>query len=179
MRNVATELNKLYKIPLNSFVLAVQNFHARDITSQYELDTMLLDVLGKPIVTANLRELQVMAGYIVQEAVRFHVQGIPAEPDMVIEQATSRTKAYFQTHPWDKAKEVIEHGEVTTDFIPDRKHRAPRGSGMSKKDRAIALYSHHREKSRQELIKLFVDELGLTPPGASTYVHNVQKGLWK
>lgn len=180
MRNVATELNKLYKIPLNSFVQAVKVFHDRDITSQYELDTLILDVVGKPVHTANLRELQVMAGYIVQEAVRFHVQGIPAEPDLVIEQAELRTKAYFETRSWDKPKVVVmPEGVSAEDFIPDRKHRAPRGSGMSKKDRSVALYSQHREKSRQELIKLFVDELGLTPAGASTYVHNCQKGIWK
>ena len=43
------------------------------------------------------------------------------------------------------------------------------GNGTSKKDRALAIKAANPDASRKELIQLFVEQLNMTPAGASTY----------
>jgi hypothetical protein len=179
MKNVALELNKLYKIDISSFTRAAYQFLDMGIDDQYRLESFMLDVLGDVVPCKNEVEMQKFVGYVVQEAVRNHIQNEPTDPVTVIKAAKQKTEQYFIKNPWTQPKAVAVAAHVDTSFIPDRKHRAPRGSGMSKKERSVALYKQHADKSRQELIRIFVEELGLTPPGASTYVHNCKSGLWK
>ncbi len=46
---------------------------------------------------------------------------------------------------------------------------ATQGNGQSKKDRALALKAANPNATRKELIQMFVEQLGMTPAGASTY----------
>lgn len=57
----------------------------------------------------------------------------------------------------------------TTNTTPVKRKPANKGKAGSKKDRAIALYKENKEKSRKEIIELFVSQLGMTTAGASTY----------
>ena len=179
-KNVALELNKLYKIDLMSFTRAAHQFMDMGYDSQYQLETLMMDVLGDIVPCKNVLEMQKFVGYVVQEAVRNHMLNDPTDPATIIQIAKQRTEKYFIQNPWTQPKAVVlPEGMVAADFVPDRKHRAPKGSGMSKKDRSVALYKQHAGKPRKELIDIFVRELGLTPPGASTYVHNCKSGQWK
>lgn len=178
MKNVALELNKRYKLSLSSFTQAAREFQARGIGGTYDFDTFMVEVLGEVVPTKHAREAEVMAGYIVQESVRNHLLGAATDPHSIIAKATEMTTNYFVNHPWDLPKEIVavDGGEI---FVPTRAKRAPKGSGKSKKELAIQMYNANRDKSRPELLAMFVKELGMTPPGASTYVHNCQRGLWK
>lgn len=179
MKNVAQELQKLYKIDLTSFTRAANQFLGMGIDDAYRLDSFMMDVLGDIVPTKNTFEQQKFVAYVVQEAVRNHILKEPTDPATVIAAAKAMTEKYFIKNPWSQPKVIVRPEGVGEDFIPDRKHRAPRGSGMSKKDRSVALYKQHAGKPRKELIDIFVKELGLTPPGASTYVHNCKSGQWK
>ena len=53
--------------------------------------------------------------------------------------------------------------------VPTPVEQAASGNGTSKKDRALALKAAHPDVSRKELIQMFVEQLGMTPAGASTY----------
>lgn len=50
------------------------------------------------------------------------------------------------------------------------------GAG-TKMERAIDIYKAMPGASRQQLISAFVDQLGMTPAGASTYAYNVKKAV--
>ena len=47
--------------------------------------------------------------------------------------------------------------------------------GPSKLDMVVDLYAKHQEKSRKECIALIVEEIGMTPAGASTYYSLAKK----
>lgn len=180
MKNVALELNKLYKIDLGSFTRAANQFLSMGYDDQHRLQTIMMDVLGDIIPCRDEVEMQKFVGYVVQEAVRNHILQEPTDPATIIKAAREKTDKFFVKQPWTAPKPVVVPvGIDPTTFVPDRKHRAPKGSGLSKKERSVALYKEHAGKSRKELIDIFVKELGLTPPGASTYVHNCKSGLWK
>ena len=54
--------------------------------------------------------------------------------------------------------------------------RAPKVKGQpSKKELAIQLYMASSHLPRQELVKLFMDNLSMSKAGATTYVYNVMK----
>jgi len=53
--------------------------------------------------------------------------------------------------------------DVPTPIVPAA------SSGTSKKDRALAIKAANPEASRKALIQMFVEQLGMTPAGASTY----------
>lgn len=178
MKDVIGELVRR-KIPVNSYIAAYNEFSNSGITSQYLLDDFLIEVVGGTVETKTLDQLIVIAGYAVQESVRQHMQGIvPIAADILL-LAQEKCRQFYLANPHldPEAKQIVlPEGE---EFVPDRKHRAPRGSGQSKKERCIAVYNKYKDKTRKELIPIFVAELGLTPAGASTYVHNCQKGIWK
>lgn len=48
-------------------------------------------------------------------------------------------------------------------------------TGSTKRDRALAVYRSHRNKTRAEIISMFIGEVGLTPAGAATYYQNFKK----
>lgn len=180
MKNVALELQKLYKLDITSFTRAAYQFIELGIDDSYRIESFMMDVLGDVVPCKNTHEQTKFAAYIVQEAVRNHLQGEPTDPVSVIAAAKRMTEKYFINNPWSQPKVItMPEGFESDGFVPDRKHRAPKGSGMSKKERSVALYKQHEGKARKELIDIFVKELGLTPPGASTYVHNCKSGLWK
>lgn len=52
----------------------------------------------------------------------------------------------------------------------DKKEKAP-----SKAERARQIYAAAEDKSRAAITKIFVDQLGLTAAGASTYMQNCKK----
>lgn len=179
-KNVALELQRLYKLDITSCTRAAYQFMDKGFDDQYRLESVMVDVLGDIVPCKNVFEMQKFVAYVVQESVRNHIQQQPTDPATVIAAAKAATEKYFIKNPWSQPKQVVvPEGFESEGFVPTRKQRAPKGSGMSKKERSVALYKQHAGKPRKELVDIFVKELGLTPPGASTYVHNCKSGLWK
>lgn len=72
-----------------------------------------------------------------------------------------------ETVPVRKVDDAVVKTAATT-----TKKKLEAGSKIAQ---AVELYKNNREASRQELINLFVDKLGMTPAGASTYASQVKK----
>lgn len=49
--------------------------------------------------------------------------------------------------------------------------------GVSKADQALEIVRQNPKAARKELIQMFVDQLGMSIAGASTYVYNAKKKL--
>lgn len=60
----------------------------------------------------------------------------------------------------------------------EKPHPVLKVEGKSKRELAMEIYARMSGSSRHEVIQAFVNELGMTPAGASTYYQNC-KTLWK
>ena len=179
-----------YKIPTKSVGDAVR-FITKTFANHYNtknkigFEDMVEKLTGQVYKAKHAKEAEMMFGYVVQVAVSIHVAGFIATGPQVLMEAEQKVAAYFAKNPWAEAAsetapiEVID-GVITPASTAQSTGRGKR-SGPSKKDQCIALFNKdgNKDKARKELIEIFVKELGLTPAGASTYVHNCQKAIWK
>lgn len=80
--------------------------------------------------------------------------------------------------PADPAK-VKKAAEKVAKAKAERAPKAPKApkaeKGPSKKDQVIALRIAHPEATRKEAIAMMVEQIGMTPAGASTYYQSVWK----
>lgn len=51
------------------------------------------------------------------------------------------------------------------------------GDGPSRQDQVVAIVKANPKSTRKELIQMVVDQIGMTPAGASTYIYNAQQLL--
>lgn len=178
---------KEYGIPTKSVGEAVRYAtttyaHLYNNKHKVGFEDMIEKLLGKPVVTKHAKEAEMLFGYIVQVAVSMHTAGFVTTAEQVHMEAEQKVVAYFVKNPWVMTTPtisdiVIKDGvEVATTSAGPKKRVGP-----SKKDQCIALFAKdgNKDKTRKELIEIFVKELDLTPAGASTYVHNCQKAIWK
>ena len=172
---------KLLKIDTSSFSAA-----QRDITARFKMGTqvayedLILDLVCEPLGAESTKEAEMLFCYLVQETVRQYNLGNLIEKDEAIAIARQRTNEFIAKNPWAIVKDVpqvtvVEGVEVSTPTVA----RVKRGSGGSKKDRCLALYRANPTLDRKAFIALFMKELGLSIPGATTYVYNCMKGVWK
>lgn len=180
---------KEYGIPTKSVGEAVRTItkmyaHLYNDKHKVGFEDMIEKLLGKPVVTKHAKEAELLFGYVVQVAVSMHTAGFIATAEQVHMEAEQKVAAYFVKNPWVVTastigdiviKDGVELGVTSTPT------RGTKRVGPSKKDQCIALFAKdgNKDRSRKELIEIFVKELGLTPAGASTYVHNCQKAIWK
>lgn len=177
---VIENIRKL-KIDTSSFVAA-----SRDVTEVYkmhskqEYEDLILDLVMQPLSPTSLKEAELLFGYLVQETVRLFNAGVSIEKDEAIALARAKTADFMLRNPWlDQV--VIEAKEAANlaAGIHTKAISIKRGSGGSKKDKCIALYRSNATMDRKQYIELFVAQLGLSVPGATTYVYNCMKGIWK
>lgn len=115
--------------------------------------------------------------YLVQETVRRSLNTDKLDMDELFELATARANKYIRTNPW-----IFVESETEPKLDAAGNPKPKKGA---KKEQAIALYkkmvneNNGNHPSRQNAIKRFVDEVGMTPAGASTYVANCKKNFGK
>lgn len=146
-------------------------------------EDMVEKLTGQSYVAKHAKEAELMFGYVVQVAVSMHGAGFIATGPQVMMEAEQKVAVYFTKNPWvittSETAPVEITGVITPGVTPPASTK--KRSGPSKKDQCVALFNKgdNNTKTRKELIAIFVSELGLTPAGASTYVHNCQKAIWK
>lgn len=74
----------------------------------------------------------------------------------------------------DGTFEVVKPGNVKCVPAPTVTTTVAAKSG-TKFERAVDIYRNMKDNTRQKLIKAFVDQLEMTPAGASTYAAKVRK----
>lgn len=147
---------------------------------QYEL--LVKDLTDVDYKAAHEKEAQLVANYLVIDSVKDHTNGISHLPTDALIIAKQKAADFLTKNGWVMATTETEATvDEVTGVITNPTAAPKKRSGPSKKDQSVALYNEgdHKTKTRKELIEIFVARLGLTPAGASTYVHNCQKGIWK
>lgn len=151
------------------------NFSGR---GQQGYEDMILDLVFEPSHAQSGKEAELLFSYIVYEAVRIHHAGGDTDKSVIVPLAREKTREFLVKNPWAVPAPVITTEVVDGEVITTIRPKSKRG-GISKKDLCMPLYEKNKDKSRKELIAIFVAELGLTAGGASTYVHNCKNNGWK
>lgn len=169
----ALEVLREYDIDTSSANLAVVSIRNKNWTSarQYEaaIRELVPDVNGLDCTDYHLTRLTF--GYLVQ--------GIVASGDLLTDTfmiAKTKAETLLRTHSWIRAQQ----GDTTSEPAEGVEVKADNGSVKRKKgaklEHARQLYLKHCDKlPKDEIIKLFVDEVGLTPLGASSYYYVFKK----
>lgn len=179
---------KQLDIPVTS-ALAAANY-IRDkmapkmVGNKRPFDSLIKLVTEQNVATSTAKEAELIFSYVVYEAVSHHVKKEFKTIDETITVAKQKADKLMTTmgcnNPNSNFKAPVEE---TTPGAPVTKQRIARGSGQSKKDRCLALYKEKIELPEfkdqpKKMIELFMNEFGLSKPGATTYEYNCRKGIW-
>lgn len=175
--NTMIESIRELKIPVHSHIRAVQAFNDRvrdGVMSNESVALLLQRMVGENAQPLSGEYARIQVAYLIQEAVRNHIEGHEVAPMELYNRATAQAQIYIETHPWVFAEKeqqelVAMDGEITI----KPKTRSKKGA---KQDQAAQLYRENRDKLTQnEMIQLFMDKLNMTIAGARTYVYNNKK----
>jgi hypothetical protein len=178
-------------IPTKSFTDAA--YHVRDNQTvkaagiKSNFDKLIKGLTEIEVPTANVKEAELVFGYLVQESVRSFNMKQYMEIEDCIKLAQEKTAKFLFLNPWVNPVAIAEKHEAAVIAavaagVEVKKVRIPRASGMSKKDRCLSLYRDNKEAfgtDKHKMINLFMEELGLSKPGATTYEYNCRKEIWK
>lgn len=186
---VIIERIKAMGIPTDSFVSAQyfvrDNLIERAAGLKCNFDAYIKELTEQDVETKDVKVAELVFGYLIQESVRFYNMKEYMEIDQAIALAQKKAGEFLAKNPWvnpdviaeKHAEAVIAAEELGTTA---KKPRIARSSGMSKKDRCIALYKQNiaNMPDKHQIIELFMKELQLSKPGATTYEYNLRKGIW-
>lgn len=102
------------------------------------------------------------------------ITGLPGKA--ALEVAVPKAAAFVESHPWVLAKPEV-------DYQPTSKVDAlgePKQKKGAKKSAAITFWKENQGnfETRKEWLDALMENVGLTKGAASTYHHNLKKGLW-
>ena len=140
---------------------------------------LIEQLTGLNFVGRNDKESELVFNYLVIDTVKAYNESQIGTYEAHLESAKKKAADFLTKNGWIlAAPETPPVAAVEGEEAPKTTKRA---GGKSKKEQAIELFNKdgNKDKSRKELIEIFKKELGLSEGGASTYVHNCKKGLWK
>lgn len=119
--------------------------------------------------------------YMIAEAVRKHIDGFVVTVDDVKAIGIEKTREFFSKNSWLRPsfKGNFEDVPVDCDF-KEIKHKPFNGKKTKSKtgtklEAAKKIYEENRNASRSYIIDLFINQLGMTKAGATTYSYLVMK----
>jgi hypothetical protein len=116
-------------------------------------------------------------GYVVQDLTIAYRDRTDVDLNVILQRAIERAKKWITENPWVFATGEDENKPPKLDA---NGNIAPRKG--DKKVLARQVYDEHKEAgkdwTRKEWIKLLCEKVGLTEAGASTYFHNLKKGIY-
>ena len=148
---------------------------------QHEFEAFVAEFMGENIKFENCEQARIVATYLVQEFMKAYNANdnseIGLDVDAMLVAAHEKAGAYIwrMDHgdlTYMRAKpDEDEFNENAPPVVDDRGNRK-RKKGK-KKEMAAELYRENRTKiTRSEMIALFMEEIGMSKAGATTYFHN-------
>lgn len=121
-------------------------------------------------------EARIMAQYLVQQALQ---RGDAFDPIGMYDAACERVAQMYKDWPHAFTGDAPAYAPVYTKKEVEGVTLQMKDDGKIKKGGkqilAKALYEKHTGKSNAELIAIFMKELDMSKPGATTYVYNMKK----
>lgn len=168
----------------------VNNMYSESPMSKSVSESLMRDTFGVVVETDHDKAANVALRYMISEYVRNTEKGVVLSGTDLVRIATQKTKSFFLNQPWmvpgahssiqdipgavevvDVPVEDIQIGRVVvgTKTIKPKK-------GL-KQEAAKRIYEANRGKPNKDIIALFMSQLDMSKPGATTYLHNMKKAL--
>lgn len=170
-----------YGCPTHSFVSALMHLSERADLSfeEYKTGIQRIISLPEPPECESWFYAKTLFLYCVQETIRDYQAGIIPDMDDIFVLANEKTVLYMQTNPWAITRFNINHGLQSDDEMTDEE----KASGQQvftkggKKELTEKIFKEIKASGggRHEIIQAFVDQVGMSKAGATTYFHTLKK----
>lgn len=170
MHNAITTLQN-YKIPTGSYIRAIQEINEDGELSHNEYVKRCKELVGADVELDEKTDRYVYL-YLVQETIRKSFTTDQLNMIELFEQAKELADKFCKENPYVFATSVdFENPKLDANGNPKKKKGA-------KKELAKKIWSENQGKNltRKQWIELLIEEVGLTPGGASTYHANLKAG---
>lgn len=155
-------------IPTHSYLSAIQHIKSYIDKSETEYRDMIKTMVGFDLDSKlDFNHVKYTYLYLVQEIIRFHLEQKPTSLKNILEYAQMRATKYISNNTW-----VFAESEATPKLdargVPKRKKGA-------KQEAAFNIYCNNLNKTKAEIVQLFMETLDMSKAGATTYYHNMKK----
>lgn len=160
-----------YALPVNSYVAAIQTLNHREPTplptEVYE--KRIESLTGKKGIQISDKYARTIFLYLVQETIRVSYNSDVFDMNTLFSLSVNRAVKFVDQHPYlYEKKEKDEQPKLNAHGKPKRKKGA-------KKEEACRIYRENKDKSKKEIMELFMKQLDMSKAGASTYYYNCKK----
>lgn len=151
-----------------------------DVWSQKQFEDFNVKLLGEHVTFENEEQASYVVRYFVQGLMKVHTEF----PDQILDvdaiflQATESANDFIRRMDHGDLKYLRAKPEGAETFdenapaVVDNRGNRKRKKG-AKKEMAAEMYQARRlELTRGEMIAVFMEEIGMSKPGATTYFHN-------
>jgi len=179
-------INKLEDqgVPTNSFIAA--GVYCSHIEGSIEtFQDKIKELVNCNETFTDYKFTKFTYGYFVQEYVRSYLmhkrdpevgyvrfddnKNPILPPDAIIKTALLKAESLLSENPWLKYEEHIE-AQPNIDAVTGK---VKRKKGW-KQERSFEIFKANCDKSKQEIMKMFQDELDMTKSGSQTYYYNAK-----
>lgn len=172
------EIIESYGAPTNSFIAAVNYFrYERGALSKEEHESGIANIIGTEITPTftNEKEAEMYFLYAVQETIRAFSGGNIPDMSDVWSEVQRRATHFINENPWS-IKTYASEEEVIEDAEGNKTVKVKRKKG-AKKEQSAAIYKKLNDgtNDRNTIIDAFINDLGMSKAGATTYFHNLKK----
>jgi hypothetical protein len=156
-----------YGIPTNSAIRAIQYLGEKEDYTSEQYFSMIEELTGHGINIADPRQTKYSFLYIIQDIINTSFNTDAIDLHSILLTAQDKAKKFIAENPWVFAV-VEETIKVDNTGKPKRKKGA-------KQEEALRIYKENISEGKQKIIELFMSELDMSKPGATTYFYNAKK----
>ncbi len=168
----AIEVLQQRDIPISSYISAVQHINNRGELTHKEYIERIKELTGEVVSFTNDFMYRFTYLYLIQNTVKTSFRTDKLDMKEILNSSISEATTLLENNPWFC-------------YVPEKEpvldaNGKPKPKKGAKKEMAKQVWDKYKDdgvdRTRKEWIQLLVDEVGLTPLGASTYYANLKKG---
>lgn len=164
-----------YGSPTDSYIRAVTFFSQKPDFTKVEYETGIQQIIGLcvPPILPSTYEARILFRYVIQETIRAHQGQTIPNIDIVYKDALEKTKHFIEEYTWAQTNYNCVNGITFTNSTEDEDHKG------DKKTITETIFKDlvAQNASRGDIIEAFVNKVGMSKAGATTYFHSLKKQL--
>jgi hypothetical protein len=170
-----------YGCPTHSYVAALQHLSSNhDLTFvEYREGIQKIINLPEPPDCESWFYAKTLFLYCIQETIRDYQAGIIPDMDDIYALSKERTYYYIDNNPWATTRFNISHGLQSDEDLLEEALKTGKiiFNKGGKKELTEKLFKEIKAAGggRHEIIQAFVDKVGMSKAGATTYFHGLKK----
>lgn len=165
-------------VPTDSVIRGAQ--HVNDLMlSPTQAHNLLLQMTGEDVDGAHHMYTPLTYGYLVQNVLRAHLAQQSADLLDLLTRSKQQAEELIEKQAWMFIASEDDRADIeNADPEVVKAGKAKKGA---RKVLGLRVYKDKiegKDLKRKEAVAILVDEVGLTPAGASTYYANFKSGKW-